>query len=84
MSKIAYLSALSMLAMAANAESKWQTYNEPETDEQRKRRISEFNDRRNRANGLNLFQFGDHAIWALNEKSAIKKLNKLKQNEQGN
>lgn len=56
-------------------------YDEPikrkETEEERKKRLSEAEIKTKKANGLKEFFYGENSLFALNQKSADKKARKL-------
>ena len=49
---------------------------QPETEEQKKKRLLKAEVKINKANGLTQFFYGHNSVWALNEKSADKKAQK--------
>ena len=63
--------AMSMMGTGAYNETK--EYEPKETEEQKRRRLSKFEIKRNKSNGLNEFFYGENSVWAINQKNADKK-----------
>lgn len=74
MKKALYLALLGAAMMGSETtQGRSFTPDEPLTDKEKQDII----DRQMAAKGLKRFVFGDKIIWALNEKSALKKFNKI-------
>ena len=69
-----YAMAMSMGGLGGNSRKR---YIEPkESEEKKKQRLANAEINRNKANGLKEFFYGEHSLWALNQKSADKKAHK--------
>jgi len=70
------MASLGSMASSGSISDKINSSFNPESDEERKRRLDNAEIERKKKQGLKQFFYGENSVWALNQKSADKKARK--------